>query len=189
VLTHDEAAAFDRLKLDRDRRDYLAAHVVARLCLAEAWGRDRSGALPDDRAGWSLTHADGFVACAALAAPSGSIGIDAEPLSARPRLEMLAEAVGSPHEREQLDLVGLWVAKEAYLKARGEGFSGEAGFAVLRSIEATPANTVDEWAIIHLRDARTGAGARVWTRGEGDHVVAICAPGEEAPRLEARSPL
>lgn len=175
-LTAAEGATLGRLRQAADQRDYLAAHALQRLALREQPASQHS-----------LTHTRGLVACATLPAGRGSIGIDAEPLDAAARLATMADVVASPHEREQLDLVSTWVAKEAYLKSRGEGFSGPGGFAVLLSLVLAPGPVTDGWATVSLRDRRTGAEGRAWLRQVGQHLIAVVSSSATLPRLEQRT--
>lgn len=73
----------------------------------------------------SLSHTDGFAACAVSSSP---VGVDIE--AVRTISPRLAERILSPAERtlphsaDPLFLLKKWVAKEAYLKMTGEGISG-----------------------------------------------------------------
>lgn len=194
ALTDDEAAKFKSLRIERDRRDYLAAHALARTALLRERRLHRISVRPDERRGWSLTHTDGFVACAIATSVDGYIGIDSEPISAAKKLAELTDVFLTPTERLVLPsdpkqravrMVEMWIAKEAVLKALGEGFSGEQGFGVLAALESTPLGSVDEWGTISVRDARTGAAHRVWRRWIDTHALAIVAieGNEERPRL------
>jgi phosphopantetheinyl transferase len=203
ALDEREAERLSGLRFERDRRDYLAAHVLLRLALRDEWGRDPALPLPAHRSGWSLTHCDGLVACA-LAAPRGDgvglgVGVDAEHLSSADRLEAMPEAFLSPGDAGWLGmdqalrprrLVELWTVKEALLKARGEGITGPAGTAVLRALECTPIGTVDEWATIAVRDVHTNDRVLAWVRCVGEHVLAVVSLGthDGVPRL-SRLPL
>jgi phosphopantetheinyl transferase len=200
-LDEQEAERFRGLRLERDRRDYLAAHVLLRLALRDEWGRDPALPLPADRSGWSLTHCDGLVACAVAPAQGDGVGvgIDAEHLSAADRLQAMPEAFLSPGDAGWIDmdqalrsrrLVELWTVKEALLKARGEGITGPAGTAVLRALECTPTGTVDEWATIAVRDVHTNDRVLAWVRCVGEHVLAVVSLGTHGgvPRL-SRLPL
>lgn len=193
-LTNDEEAKFNSFRFERDRRDYLAAHVLVRRALLRERGLDPISLRSDERRGWSLTHTDGFVACAIAPSVDARIGIDSEPISAAERLNELTDVFLSPTERRALPsdpkaravrMVEIWTAKEAVLKALGEGFSGEVGFGVLAALESTPVDFVDEWGTIAVRDARTGAAYRVWRRWVDTHALAIVAVDgiEGKPRL------
>jgi hypothetical protein len=194
VLSTDEAAKLRTLLLERDRRDYLAAHVLLRQALAAERDIDPTTATPGERSGWSLTHADGLVACAVATNPNSAIGIDSEPIAAAERLAEFvdtfvtpAELAALPSDPEARDarMVEIWTAKESVLKALGEGFSGRDGFGVLSRLETAHLGMLDEWATISVRDARSGAAYSVWGRWVGIHAIAIVATegNEGTPRL------
>ena len=194
ALSAHENARLRSLRLERDRRDYLAAHVLLRLTLASERGLEPETVDPRERAGWSITHTGGFVACAVTSDPHGRVGVDVEHISAAQRLEELTgtfltatehEALPGDPDARAVRMVEVWTAKEALLKALGEGFSGEMGFGVLSMLESTPLGKVDGWGTISVRDARNGAAYSVWRRWVGLHSLAIVAiEGHEGePRL------
>jgi 4'-phosphopantetheinyl transferase len=84
---------------------------------------------PDLR--FNLTNTVELVACGV--ALGAEIGIDAEPLARANKILEIAATVFTPYERAELDrlsdaprrrrAVELWTLKEAYMKARGLGFS------------------------------------------------------------------
>ena len=193
-LTADESARLASLRIERDQRDYLAAHALLRLSLHEARGTDLHGAPSIDRAGWSLTHSDGFVACALADHPTALIGVDTEPLEAASRLETLLDTflaraelplLPSDPEARSVRMVEIWTAKEALLKALGQGFSGEEGFGVLAMLESTHFGTLDGWRKISVRDARSGAAYSTWECWVEEHVLAVVSleGNEGIPRL------
>ena len=193
-LTADEARKLDKLVLPRDRRDYLCAHLLLRRALAAERGLDPKEVPPAERNGWSLTHTAGFVACAVAADPAAAVGVDAEHLTAAQRLAELTHVFMTAAENAALPsdpngraerMVEIWTAKEAVLKARGEGFSGEEGFRVLLMLESSDLGMLDGWATISVRDARTGAAYSAWRRWVGSHVVTFVAieGNEGEPRL------
>jgi hypothetical protein len=182
-LTADDMARLRRLRFNRDRRDYLAAHVLLR----EGNLRFRY------RMSWSLTHATGFAACA-FARRGTPIGVDAEPVASSSRLAGMPEVFVSERERRWLDaapllrpqrLVELWTTKEAMLKSLGVGIAASGGFDVLRVFECVPAEPVDGWGTIAVRDARSDARATSFVRRVGEHVLAVVSdPRSDAPRIE-----
>ncbi len=129
-----------------DRRDFVAAHLLARHLLASL-GAGRPAALafrPDDRGKprligetadrdlrFNLTHTDGLVAVAA--AEGAEIGIDAEAVDRSPVDEDIAPTVFTAAEMTSLDgLTGAawrqaffrqWTLKEAVVKMLGTGLS------------------------------------------------------------------
>jgi hypothetical protein len=173
-LNRDEAARYAGFRLDRDKRDYLAAHVLLK------------SQKPPDLAPWSLTHTDGLAAVAFSTARGKPVGVDAEPVSAVDRLETMREVLLSPEDDPAIGLVELWTAKEAYLKSIGEGFSTERGFGVLVLLDCAPLGRVDDWDMIAIRDARLGVRARAWSRRVGGHVVSVVGEGTDGgvPLLE-----
>jgi hypothetical protein len=173
TLAGAEITHLRSLRLERDRRDYVAAHVLQRLIAQSGMGRS------------SLTHCDGFVACAFSMDDEAPIGVDAEPATAQARLKSITEVLLAAEDSPAISHVALWTVKEAYLKQTGEGFTGVSGFAVLHQLECTLVERVDDWDMIALRDARTGSRVGAWTRRVGGHVVSVVG-GEtnSAPRLE-----
>jgi 4'-phosphopantetheinyl transferase len=143
LLDERELDVADRLRDDRIRHDYVAAHVLARLTLADATGarpaairfkRTRTGrpAIAHPRSArhlrFSLSHADGVAICAVAPAP---IGADVEYVAGMVDPDGLADTICSPDERAALlklnvwaqrdQLLRLWTCKEAIAKADGRG--------------------------------------------------------------------
>ncbi|NYG07293.1 hypothetical protein BJ986_001780 [Phycicoccus badiiscoriae] len=124
LLTSQEAARAGRLSLELDRRDFVAARVLARLLIARRHGQgadpaaiagiafsqrcERCGAahgrpfvdVPGERVSWA--HAGGYVAAVA---GNGPVGVDVEPLTSLGR----GAWEGAPDLRS-------WVRAEALLK-------------------------------------------------------------------------
>ena len=146
VLGADEREALARLRPVVTRRDYLAAHVLARMMLAERtgaeptrlcirasrWGRPELVAPPGAcRLSFSISHADGIALCAVAA--GSAVGADVESLrNVGPDPLGVAEAVCSAREMHAIRalppsaraerLLALWTLKEAVAKATGLGF-------------------------------------------------------------------
>ncbi|MDX7951529.1 4'-phosphopantetheinyl transferase superfamily protein [Lichenihabitans sp. Uapishka_5] len=145
LLDDDERHAAARLRFATDRRDFIAAHALARRMLSteasavspDGWRFDRVAAgKPFVRPGsdghpppvFSLSHGKGLVGCAV--APSGALGLDVE---GRVDFDVTAVAgtVCSADERAQLSglterdrgtrFLDFWTLKEAYGKAQGLG--------------------------------------------------------------------
>ena len=146
ALTAAERARAARFHFERDRRDYTAAHALVRRVLATLDGRPPAS-LPfgtgelgkpyllaadgtASRWAFSLSHADGMVACAVAGRP---VGIDVERLDHAAAVDTLATHVCSAAEIERLEgleparrrerFIELWTLKEALLKAAGVGLS------------------------------------------------------------------
>ncbi|MFF4607298.1 4'-phosphopantetheinyl transferase family protein [Streptomyces sp. NPDC001339] len=150
-LDHDERAAGERLRSERDRRRYRVARVLVRRTLSletgipeaeldiarSAWGRPYlrapQGGFPggEERLDFNLSHTDGINALAV--ARHGRVGIDVERLT-RPAGHgpEAVVTVFADEERHRLRALGegrqrrrvatrLWTLKEAYAKARGIG--------------------------------------------------------------------
>jgi len=146
ILAADEREALARLRPVAARRDYLAAHVLARRMLAELAGSDptqlRILSSPRGRPelvapqggsplSFSISHADGVGLCAV--ATGCAVGADVESLrNVGPDPLGVAETVCSTRERDALRalpasaraerLLSIWTLKEAVAKARGLGF-------------------------------------------------------------------
>ena len=151
LFSPDERTAASRWPADRERRDILAAHVLARCMLSEASGCDPGtivlGATPLGQAEVllparavryrvSLAHADG-IALAAIAEDC-SVGVDVQSLrAAGPDPQAAAGTVLSPDNLEALRrlephlrtgrFLMLWTRMEALAKARGVAFACAAG--------------------------------------------------------------
>ncbi len=138
LLTDVERERAARFRHEAHRRDFVAAHLLARRCAARATG------VPEDRLtllqycdrcgpghgrpylaeipklGISLSHSRGYV-CAAVG--PGRVGVDAEHVPDGPLDESLAARALAPAERPLVPdneaLIRLWVRKEALIK-RGE---------------------------------------------------------------------
>jgi 4'-phosphopantetheinyl transferase len=147
MLEADERQTLARLRPPTVRRDYLAAHVLARAMLAELakcdpsqlhihaarWKRPELVAPAHAQAlRFSLSHADGIALCAVVA--GCEVGADVESLrNLGPDPLGIAGVVCTPSELRKLHslprsaqaecLIALWTAKEAVAKATGLGFS------------------------------------------------------------------
>ncbi|GLW97417.1 phosphopantetheinyl transferase-like protein [Microtetraspora sp. NBRC 16547] len=139
TLTEAERSRAERFARERDRRDFVAAHLLVRHCAAEFLGTracvltlvqrcDHCGE-PHGRP-WlaeepdlsvSLTHTSGYV-CAAVG--HGRVGVDAEHATDGPADQGLASLALTPAEarlvgQDNRRLIRQWVRKEALVK-RGE---------------------------------------------------------------------
>jgi 4'-phosphopantetheinyl transferase len=148
LLSEEEQLRHQRLRFERDRASYLAAHALLRMGLAEHTGqapelwrfaRAQHGkplvAEPAHLRSleFNLSHAAEVVACVVSAA--GCCGIDVERTSDAPELKHLAQDHFTDQERSALEALDpaaglvrffdLWSLKEAYLKAQGIGLLGK----------------------------------------------------------------
>jgi 4'-phosphopantetheinyl transferase len=145
LLCASERQQAERFTSDRRRREYVLAHGLVRAALSRfapqvaptAWRftRNRYGrpfiSLPQtaEPLHFSLSHTDGFVACAV--SPCERVGIDVEATD-RPAayLEIasaffstaeLADLMSLPPAQQKERFFDIWTLKEAYAKARGMG--------------------------------------------------------------------
>lgn len=143
LLSEEERARWQSFRLERDRRQYLATHALARTALSHFvprepetlqfstndWGKPNLD--PDCGIRFNLSNCSGLVAC--LIARGTEVGIDAEAWErgaeiAGLRAEVFSEAEQHQLERlpehEKLDrALTLWTLKEAWVKAMGMGLS------------------------------------------------------------------
>lgn len=141
-LSPDEQTRAARFKFDRHRCVYTAAYLLLRCCLRQTTGRadwrfrvDAFGKpalaepVGDIPLQFNLTHTTGLAACALV--HGHEVGIDAEALNRRGDHLELARHFFAPDEvrmltalpvntREQA-LLAIWTAKEAVIKATGQG--------------------------------------------------------------------
>lgn len=143
LLSADELARAERIHVPEVARDFIASHGVARELLAVACGcepRDlrfeagRHGkpylAHPSNQLAFNLSHSGGYGALATGTVPR--LGLDIEAI--RATVGDLPKSVFTPREATQYAAISeeekmraffrAWVAKEAYLKAIGEGLGG-----------------------------------------------------------------
>ncbi|OAF05936.1 MULTISPECIES: 4'-phosphopantetheinyl transferase superfamily protein [Bradyrhizobium] len=144
-LSANERARADRFMFERHRRQYIFAHAMLRLALSHVapnvapsdWSFDtgRYGrpfvASPATALHFSLSHADGCVAC--VVSRHEAVGIDVETVSRRVAPLSTALRFFAPEEVETLRglpepdatqrFFDYWTLKEAYLKARGFGLN------------------------------------------------------------------
>jgi 4'-phosphopantetheinyl transferase len=179
VLNDEERSRAARFRFHRHRREYLAAHALARTALAHnhplapaEWrfatnAHGKPAAEPACGLHFNLSHAEDLVVC--LVAHGTEAGVDVEPVARAAEIARLAPHVFSSAEQaqlatlsaaEQLDrALSLWVLKEAYIKARGlgltlplQGFSFLFGGAEHIRLELEPAlgDTPTRWRFLLL---------------------------------------
>jgi 4'-phosphopantetheinyl transferase len=146
LLSPEERERHGRFVFEKDRRLFLLAHVLTRSALAQYVGSDPAGlefaeneygkprlvARPGAPCpGFNLSHTHGMVAVAI--ANEAELGVDVEDSRRAGNWEGIQRTVFTDAEREHLQglpsehqkerFYELWTLKEAYLKARGMGFS------------------------------------------------------------------
>jgi 4'-phosphopantetheinyl transferase len=143
ILSVEEQSRAERYVNERDRRAFLAAHALVRIALSyfhplalEAWrfsanSYGKPEVIQECGLQFNLAHSAKLVAC--LVSYGVAVGVDVEPNeSARAIIEIASEVFSSIElsqlqalpARERLDrALSLWALKEAYVKARGTGFS------------------------------------------------------------------
>lgn len=146
LLSPDERARADRFRTADDRARFVAARAALRRILARytgeeperlrfayaAWGKPRLESTAGARIEFNVSHCDELAVYAFAA--GRQLGIDVErivPVSEND--ERLSRSWLSERELVEMSTMGpaartrrfysLWTRKEAYLKARGEGFS------------------------------------------------------------------
>jgi 4'-phosphopantetheinyl transferase len=143
VLSADELTRAGKMRLESAARQFIASRGVARKLLAAACGcapgdlafaAGRHGKplleRPPSAPSFNLSHSGGF--CALAIGNYPHIGVDIEEI--RPTVGDLARSVLTPCEAtlyaaiDEADRMRAffraWVAKEAYLKATGDGLAG-----------------------------------------------------------------
>ncbi|MEV6148983.1 4'-phosphopantetheinyl transferase superfamily protein [Nonomuraea sp. NPDC052129] len=180
-LTDVERARAARFAFEPDRRSFIAAHLLVRLCAAAVLDTDPAGLTllqhcelhgpghgrpyieQAPSLGVSLSHTRGYV-CAAAGA--GRVGIDAERVPPGPFDRLLAGRALTERELAAVstneELIRRWTRKEALIK-RGE--------LTIDGLRATDADV-------------TGRHLLEWT-AEGDIVVAVItdSPAEQLPLI------
>jgi 4'-phosphopantetheinyl transferase len=143
LLSDDERSTMAKFNLDSSRREYLAAHVLARRSLSQHAPQDprawrfranrfgKPAVIPPCGLHFNLSRRADLVAC--LVADGSEVGVDVEAHAHAPEIVSIADTVFSGAELQQLDPIcgedkldhalSLWTLKEAYIKARGMGLS------------------------------------------------------------------
>lgn len=144
LLSEDERVRWQRFRVERARREYLAAHALLRNALShygapapQDWrfktnAHGKPAPHPDCGLRFNLSHSAGLAVCLISEIPA-QVGVDVEPLARANQIAAVAHRVFSPREQAQLDKLpaqgrlnrhlDLWTLKEAYVKARGLGLS------------------------------------------------------------------
>jgi 4'-phosphopantetheinyl transferase len=145
VLGEEERRRAMRFRFVRDTERFVAAHAAVRTILARYLDDTDPAALSFDtgpfgkpalvgesvkQLHFSLSHSAGLALCAVA---RHDVGVDVERVRPEFAVEALADSYFSEYERKTLHDVSAgqrvaaffacWTRKEAYIKARGEGFS------------------------------------------------------------------
>jgi 4'-phosphopantetheinyl transferase len=201
VLSSDERARAQRLYRDHDRRQFVAAHALARTTLSryfavrpEAW-RFRPGAygrpeiahnlpLGVDRISFNLAHTRGLVVMAVGC--DRVIGVDVEKLDRARAAEAIARRFFAASEADALAVLPpgqrherffeYWTLKESHVKARGEGLACP--------LDSFSVDLAAEGAVTLLDPAAPASSLQwqfwQWHEAE-DHVVAVCSSPPARP--------
>lgn len=139
LLDEEEQAKAVRFRFEADRRQYIAAHALARVMLAFHVGsrpnelrfRREVGGRPElegkGELRFSLSHTRTLVACAV--SNIDAVGLDVEACNRGEASLDIAQTYFAPAEAQLVRDFGpdtflrLWTLKEAFLKATGEGLS------------------------------------------------------------------
>ena len=144
ILCEEETARFEKIVLEQNRREYLAAHALTRVMLSHfsdfppsEWrfvagkhGRpELSEKFEYTALRFNLSHVRGMVACALTRVDD--IGVDVEWLERSNSFAKIAERKFSQPEVDYFNSVGkedrrraffsYWTLKESYIKAIGRG--------------------------------------------------------------------
>ncbi|WP_067177514.1 4'-phosphopantetheinyl transferase family protein [Microtetraspora niveoalba] len=176
TLTEAERARAERFTRERDRRDFVAAHLLVRHCAAEflgaracaltlvqrceecggPHGRPRLAEEPDLSV--SMSHTRGYV-CAAVG--YGRVGVDAEHAADGPADPGLASLALTPAEAglvglDNRKLIRQWVRKEALVK-RGELTLDRLRETDLSGLPLDAGSATLEWEGRHLLEWTAGS--------------------------------
>lgn len=145
LLSSEERARHDRFVFERDRRDFAAAHALARTTLSRyevlsphAWtfetgphGKPFISSAPARPLSFNISHTHGLVAC--VVARGLEVGVDVERLDRHVEADLVATSYFAVSEVQDLHecrgaarvarFFELWTLKEAYVKATGCGLS------------------------------------------------------------------
>jgi 4'-phosphopantetheinyl transferase len=170
LLSDDELARAGRFRFECNRREYVAAHALARIMLSEMRGgapRDltfetgpngkpylASGEGPH----FNLSHCTGLVTCAL--SPKFPLGVDIEWIDRPAPLEIAGRhfadrecgwLFGLPEQERSQAFFKIWTMKEAIIKATGMGISqGLETFAVSfdpLGVDFLDPNDAGEWSL------------------------------------------
>lgn len=202
VLDREERSRLHAGTAPRDVRRRAAAGVLLRCLVASALGQEPHDVtvrrhcphcsrghgrpeVPGAPLRVSASHAGDRVAVAVAVSTLGAVGIDVEPPRARPLSRpLLRRTLGSgepeyllgvPESRRPAEFLRIWTAKEAILKATGEGLRGGPRLLAL-DLRAIPLR-LHSWA---GSTARAGTVRLVELDPGGGHVATLATLGADA---------
>jgi 4'-phosphopantetheinyl transferase len=143
LLSKDELSRSQGFRFDRDRREFIASRALVRSALSyfhpiapDEWAfQFNAFGKPNVHhacgLNFNLSHTSKLVACCVVV--DGEVGIDVERQERAQEILELGEEIFSAVEQGQIEALtgdekgshalSLWTLKEAYIKARGVGFS------------------------------------------------------------------
>ncbi len=200
ILSNEERTRLEGLHFSRDRREYLVAHALVRQALSHfhpippaAWRFSHNpygkpAIDPECGLHFNLAHSTDLTVC--LISKRSEVGVDVEPYGHGFGILEIAKAVFSPLELAQLDslddtekadhMLTLWTLKEAYVKARGKGFSLPLKTISFLRDEATGLRLDVESS----EKTRSGSNCRFCLIEQKGHRIAIVAESNVNPRVE-----
>jgi 4'-phosphopantetheinyl transferase len=199
MISSEERARLERLHFERDRREYLVAHVLVRRALShfrptppEAWkfSHNRYGKPaidPECGLRFNLSHASDLTVC--LISHRGEVGVDVEPHGRGDDILEIASTVFSLAELAQIEsleqsqkadhALTLWTLKEAFVKAQGKGFS-----LPLKTISFLRDGKTGFRLQVQSLERDTGRNCRFCLINHDAHRIAIVAESRVDPKLE-----
>jgi 4'-phosphopantetheinyl transferase len=192
TLSADERRRGRRIARPHERRLFLATRVALRAIVALYLDRapdaltivadDRGKPrLADDAVAFNLAH-DGDLALVALARDR-AVGVDVERIDPALPLDELAPACLSQREREWLGarpaeaqpgaFTACWVAKEAYLKARGVGLAESPHLIEVADADTAPSVRGEPAVALTRLEVDPGRAAALAVEGEALSVVRL----------------
>jgi 4'-phosphopantetheinyl transferase len=203
LLSPDEQARADRFRFDKDRNQFIESRAALRLLLSQYLNVSPTGLTfskaahgkpalangqPDSGLRFNLSRRDGLALVAVTR--NREIGVDVELIRADLPLFEIAEVSFSENELRTLrslpesqhaaGFYNCWTRKEAYVKARGEGFSfplkqfdvslTPGAAAKLLEVRGSDAE-VDRWT---LQELSVGDGYVAALMFEGRDATVIC---------------
>ena len=144
LLSDDELNRLDRLKIDNKKAEFLCSRSILRIILSRYLTKDPNDLsinytlagkpiLPNTELQFNVSHSKDFLLCGISL--TNRIGIDIQEIYPISSLDRIINNFFSPTEIQYLrslpsreeyqeHFFAIWTAKEAYLKAVGEGIQG-----------------------------------------------------------------